>query len=192
MAYAERSSPTPVHDVRAEIVAAIPAMRAFARSFYKYPDQADDLVQDTLMNAWRHIDQYTPGTNLKSWMFTIMRNTFITQYRRQRREAVGAIEDVAELSRAQAPGQVWKLRANEVQTALHKLPPEQRSAIVLCCVMGHSYQEAASIWDCECGTIKSRINRGKARLLVLLGEPSRSSVLDDKVLHVDPRNVRYS
>ncbi|MRG56416.1 hypothetical protein GF108_12600 [Phyllobacterium sp. SYP-B3895] len=71
-----------------------------------------------------------------------------------------------------------EIRAQDVQAALHRLPTEQRIAIVLCCVLGHSYQEAAEICCCEIGTIKSRIGRGKLALLSLLGEESRLSVLE--------------
>lgn len=161
-----------------EMLAAIPALRRFSRTFHKSQSAADDLVQETLVRAWQALDRYQPGTSMNSWLFTIMRNVFISDYRKRGRETTGFTTDIAEYQGAQAAPQEWKLRARDVEAALHSLPTEQRIAIVLCCVLGHSYHEVADICGCEIGTIKSRISRGKLTLLALLGEESRLSVLE--------------
>ncbi|MBZ9605246.1 sigma-70 family RNA polymerase sigma factor [Phyllobacterium chamaecytisi] len=163
---------------RAELVTLVPALRAFARSFYRQPDDADDLVQETLKRALGSLHQFTPGTSMKSWLFTIMRNTFNTAIKHQLREVTGGEKDIAENGPSRPPSQEWTIRGHELETALHQLDPDFRQAIMLVCVMGASYDEAAEICDCPIGTIKSRINRAKTHLLEMLGEKSREEILE--------------
>lgn len=164
--------------VREEIVQAIPALRLFARSFHKEADRADDLVQETLMKAYASLHQFTPGTKLKSWLFTIMRNAHNTNYKRRVREATGFEGDVGDQAIPVAPTQEWTLRGHELQHALHRLAPEFREALMLVCVMGSSYEEAAEAMGCPLGTIRSRVNRGRQYLLEQLQEQSRDTAIE--------------
>ena len=157
----------PTMDWREALLTQMPTLRGFARSLCKNPVEADDLVQDTLMKAWANRSQFTPGTNLRAWLFTILRNTYYTNVGHRRRE----VEDVAgEYANGVAvgPTQEWNVAMHSLQTALGKLPDEQREALTLVGGAGMTYEEAAGICNCAVGTIKSRVNRGRARLRDLL------------------------
>lgn len=174
----ESSVPEPLSraELGAQLVDLIPALRAFARSFCPRPDDADDLVQETLIKGWSHLDQYTPGTNMKSWLFTIMRNAFYTRIVKQNRERPGLFDCVADMP-SRDPTQEWSARGLEIADAIERLPVHQREIIMLVGVMGTSYEDAAVICGCAVGTIKSRVNRARQRLLEELGETSfRGSV----------------
>lgn len=160
-----------------ELVAVIPALRAFARTFYRHPSDADDLVQETLTRGIANIHQFRPGTSMKSWLFTIMRNAFYTRVRIARREAPGDV-DCASVEPAMAQTQEWSARGREVAEAIQRLPEPQREAVVLVGMLGVSYEEAARICDCAIGTIKSRLNRGRLRLLEELGEASPATTVE--------------
>jgi RNA polymerase sigma-70 factor (ECF subfamily) len=153
--------------IEAEILCLAPALHAFAHRFHRNPDDADDLVQDTIVKALAHREHYQGGTALKSWLFTIMRNTFCTHYRRSKREQVGLDQAVADTPIE--PRQEWAVRQTELRKALHRLPPRQRQALVLV-TLGTSYEETARLCDCEIGTVKSRVNRARQELLTELGE----------------------
>ncbi|KRD58937.1 sigma-70 family RNA polymerase sigma factor [Ensifer sp. Root278] len=146
-----------------QVVDLIPALRAFARTFVTSSFEADDLLQETLFRALRGIDGFEPGTNLKSWLFTIMHNAFRTQYKLRRREAPGVI-DCAELPIPMAPPQEWCVLNCELRTALETLAPVHREVLVLVAGYGLSYKEAADICDCAVGTIKSRLSRARDEL----------------------------
>lgn len=152
-----------------EIVQLIPALRAFARTFYRDANDADDLVQATLVRALSAVHQFKPGTSMKSWLFTIMRNAFYTKVRVEAREAPAAA-DCASLTPAADPTQEWSARGREIAAAISRLPEQQREVIMLIGVLGISYEEAAEICGVAIGTIKSRLNRARARLLEELGE----------------------
>jgi RNA polymerase sigma-70 factor (ECF subfamily) len=153
---------------RVELVALVPNLRAFAMSLLGSRDRADDLTQETILKAWSHMDSFQEGTNLQAWLFTIMRNTFISQCRRQARE----VPDPDGL-RAQAqtcpPEQEGYIDLQDLHYALTQVPPEQREALVLVAGAGFSYEEAAAIVGCPVGTVKSRVNRGRLKLAELLG-----------------------
>lgn len=168
--------------VRDQIAELIPAMRAFARTFYRNKDDADDLVQDTLLKGLAKAHLFTPGTNLKSWLFTIMRNTFYTRILKETREAPGAADCVSSRPKLDAT-QEWSMRGREIYSALQKLPETQREVIVLVAVFGISYEEAAQICNCAMGTVKSRLNRARVRLLAELGETSPGSSLQQMNKH---------
>lgn len=149
----------------------VPNLRAFAVSLCGDPERADDLVQETLMKAWDHLDSFTEGTNLRAWLFTILRNTYFSECRRRRRE----VEDrdgmrAAEL--AVHPGQQGHIDLEDFKRALQMLPPDQREALVLVGAAGFSYEEAAAVSGCAVGTIKSRVNRARSKLVQLLGVTS--------------------
>ncbi|MCT7377424.1 sigma-70 family RNA polymerase sigma factor [Chelativorans salis] len=159
-----------------ELLDLIPALRAFARTFYRDRCDADDLVQETLTKGLANIHRFQAGTSMKSWLFTIMRNTFCTRGKIAKRELPG-FEDCASMRPAVDPEQEWSVRGIEVREALQRLPEQQRQVLVLVGVLGVSYQEAAEICGCAMGTVKSRLNRARLRLLDELGEnASRSTV----------------
>jgi RNA polymerase sigma-70 factor (ECF subfamily) len=164
-----------LHD---EMVMLLPALRTFSRGFHRDPDNADDLVQETLQKALGALHSFRPGTSLKNWMFTIMRNSFNTSYRRRRREPTGIKADVAGTVVGLPPNQEWSIRGRELEVALHALAPEFRETIMLICVSGISYEEASEICGCPVGTIKSRLNRGKEHLLRSLGDGNHASLLE--------------
>jgi RNA polymerase sigma-70 factor (ECF subfamily) len=151
----------------------IPNLRAFAVSLCGDVERADDLVQETLLKAWDHLESFQEGTNLRAWLFTILRNTYFSECRRRRRE----VEDrdgnkAAEL--AVHPGQHGHLDMQDFRRALNLLPPDQREALILVGAAGFSYEEAAGISNCAVGTIKSRVNRARSKLVELLGVTAAS------------------
>ena len=149
------------------MLAAVPSLRAFAISLSSNVDRADDLVQETLLRAMANIHSFQPGTNMPAWLFTILRNRYRTEYRKRRRE----IEDVdggyAE-SLISPPEQHGRVEFEELRVALATLPQDQREALLLVGASGFSYEEAAAICNCALGTVKSRVNRARARLAELL------------------------
>lgn len=154
-------------DWRDEVVGMIPTLRAFAWSLSHNGSDADDLVQDTLIKAWTHADRYQPGSNLRAWLFTILRNTYYTQLTRRRREVRD--ESGAYASTLKSPAtQDWTVTVHSLQAALAQLPPEHREALILVGAAGLSYEEAALICGCALGTLKSRVNRARARLLKIM------------------------
>ncbi len=163
-------------NTNAMIVDLIPALRAFARTFYKNPTDADDLVQDTLTKAIDSICQFTPGTRLKSWLFTIMRNTFCTRVKKYNRERPGELDCVSLLGTS-APSQEWSQTLHEVEEAMLRLPLDQREVLVLVAVLGTTYDDAANICGCAVGTIKSRLSRARENLLRYLGEAQITGLL---------------
>ena len=169
-------------EIREEIVELIPAMRAFARTFYRDPNDADDLVQETLLKGIAKTHLFQPGTSLKSWLFTIMRNTFYTKVKKESREAPGKTECVASRPRVD-PTQEWSVRGREVYDAVQRLPEQQREVLVLIAVFGTSYEEAAQICGCAIGTVKSRLNRARLGLLAQLGERSARASVEQTIRH---------
>lgn len=161
---------------REEVVAMIPALRAFAWSLSHNGSDADDLVQDTLIKAWSNRDKFEPGTNLRAWLFTILRNTYYTQVIRRRREVRDETGEYANNVRT-PPTQDWSVALRALQTALGRLPAEHREALILVGAAGLSYEEAAEICGCALGTIKSRVNRARARLLKIMDADEPSDVL---------------
>jgi RNA polymerase sigma-70 factor, ECF subfamily len=152
---------------RDSVISMIPTLRAFAWSLCHNGADADDLVQDTLVKAWSNRDRFEVGTNLRAWLFTILRNTYYTQLNRRRREVRDEDGDYAKLLRS-PPTQDWSLAMQDLQTALTRLPDEHREALILVGAAGLSYEEAAEICGCAVGTIKSRVNRARIKLQRLL------------------------
>lgn len=154
-------------DVQRVLLAAIPTLRASALSLSGKPDRADDLVQQVLVKAWHHIDSFEPGTSMAAWLYTIMRNEFYTEFRKRRREVE---QSTSALSAGVSSGasQDSHMSVQEVQSALQTLRADQREALMLVGVWELSYEEAAGICHCAVGTMKSRVNRGRARLASLL------------------------
>jgi len=161
---------------RDDVVAQIPALRAFAWSLSHNSADADDLVQDTLTKAWTHRDKFERGTNLRAWLFTILRNTYYTGVTRRRREI--ADEDGKHAAALTSPAtQDWSVAMRTLQSAMLRLPDEHREALILVGAAGLTYEEAAEICGCALGTIKSRVNRARARLLKLMEADSAVDAL---------------
>jgi len=169
----DEDAPKPDEDAgfRSQLIEIIPALRAFARGLCGNRDLADDLVQDAMMRAWAARDSYAPGTRFRAWMFMILRNHYYTTLRKSAR-LVSWDPEVAERILVAGPTQQDGLNVQDVQAALLKLPAEQREVLLLIGANGVSYEEAAEIMGCAIGTIKSRLARGRAALLVLVEGPS--------------------
>jgi RNA polymerase sigma-70 factor (ECF subfamily) len=150
-------------ELRTDILRAIPDLRAFAISLTGDMDRADDLVQEAIVKALSHLDQFTPGTSMQRWLFTILRNEFYSLHRKRRREVADPVGRYA-ATLATAPTQDRHLDLKDLRTALLKLPIEQREAVLLIAA-GISYEEAAHICGTAIGTIKSRVNRARIILL---------------------------
>jgi len=155
-------------DLRDGILKSIPSLRAFAITLTGDMDRADDLVQEAILRGLSNLHRFEPGTNVQAWLFTILRNQFRTNYRKRKRE----VEDPGGTMAGRLsslPEQDGRLAIKDLQAALAKLPFEQREALLLVAAEGFSYEEAAQICGAQLGTIKSRINRARARLSELLG-----------------------
>ena len=171
---------SPEPEIRDALLAAVPSLRAFAISLCGQVDRADDLVQDTLLRALSHIDRFERGTNLNAWLFTILRNLFHSEYRKRRREVEDPDGSYAGRLKTQ-PEQGSRLDFEDFRTALAKLPPDQREALLLVGASGFSYEEAANICQCAVGTIKSRVNRARSRLANLLAVDDVEDLGPDKM-----------
>lgn len=175
-------------DISGALVAAIPNLRAFTISLCGNADRADDLVQETLMKAWGSIGSFTEGTNMAAWLFTILRNIFYSDYRKRRREVDDPDGEMAgRLSTL--PDQPGHMDFLDFKTALQKLPPDQREALILVGASGLSYEAAADICKCAVGTMKSRVNRGRARLVELLALKSDADFYGDGQFAAATQNV---
>ncbi|MDS9468853.1 sigma-70 family RNA polymerase sigma factor [Paracoccus sp. MBLB3053] len=146
-----------------DILEQIPALRAYSRALCRSVTDAEDLVQETLLRGIEYADSYQQGTNLRAWLFTIMRNRFYTNCRKSAREQTGGVDCVSPLPQVQ-PGQEWHMQAIELGAALRDMPTHYREAIILVGAFGESYLDAARILDCDVGTIKSRVNRARQML----------------------------
>jgi RNA polymerase sigma-70 factor (ECF subfamily) len=151
-----------------DLLGTIPSLRAFARSLGAPPDRADDLVQETLIKAWANQKSFVAGTNLKTWLFTILRNTAYSDYRKRWREVEDSDGSYA-AGLVTQPNQIAHLDMADFKSALGAVPEEQREALILVGACGFSYEEAAHICGCAVGTIKSRVNRARRSLADKLG-----------------------
>lgn len=156
----------------------LPQLRAFARTLARDAAQADDLVQETLLKAWSNRHRFEPGTNLRAWLFTILRNTFYSHHRKRRRE-VQDVDDAHVGRLAVRPDQDHALAMRDFATALASLPEDQREALILVGAAGMAYEEAAEVCGVAVGTIKSRVSRARARLGDLLGVRDGADLVGD-------------
>ncbi|MBM3544391.1 MAG: sigma-70 family RNA polymerase sigma factor [Alphaproteobacteria bacterium] len=154
--------------LRESLVGEMGNLRAFAVSLCGDRERADDLVQETLFKAWNHLDSFKEGTNLKAWLFTILRNTYFSERRKRRREVEDADGSYA-ARLATHPEQHGHMDMQDFRAVLTRLPDDQREALILVGAAGFSYEEAADISGCAVGTIKSRVNRARNRLADMLG-----------------------
>jgi RNA polymerase sigma-70 factor (ECF subfamily) len=183
---AESPSSRSVGVSQADMLPMVPHLRGYARSLVGGNDDlADDLVQDTLMLALGAWQSFTPGTNLKAWLFKILHNRYCSVVSRKHVRAEIGTNDLTQLASVPA-FQERQLEVLEFKLAFARLTPNHREALVLHAVHGLPYEEIAVICGCEIGTVKSRINRARNQLKeMLLGEggPSRS-------LHAPPLQAR--
>jgi RNA polymerase sigma-70 factor (ECF subfamily) len=172
-------------DPREELVEHLPAMRAFAVSLTRNSALADDMVQDTLVKAWSNIDKYVVGSNMRAWLFTILRNTFYSSRRRAKRE-VADVDGVITENIAEKPAHDGHMQMVDFRKALGKLKVEQREALLLVGASGFSYEEAAKMCGVAVGTMKSRTNRARVRLGELMGydEDDRLEMTDHATMSV--------
>ena len=134
----------------------IPHLRAYGRSLSGNPDLADDLTQDTMVKAWASRERFERGTSIKAWTFVILRNTFLSQMRRNK--FVGEYDETAvERTMSTPASQEDSGEMADLQRGLMELPQDQREALILVGAGGLSYEEAASICDCALGTMKRRV-----------------------------------
>ena len=170
--------PDPDLEFRKGLLGLIPFLRAFSRSLCGDRELADDVAQEALAKAWQSRDSFRPGTNLKAWLFTILRNQFYSDRRRAWRQ-VPWDETAAERIPTARGEQTWAVQLSDTARALRALPAEQREALILVGAGGFSYEDAARISNCALGTVKSRVARARKALSAALdgngplpGEPS--------------------
>ena len=152
---------------KSDLLELIPFLRAFARSLCGNQETADDLAQETLVKAWQARAMFAPGTNLKAWLFTILRNQFYSDRRRAWRQAPWD-QDAAERIPGSSSEQTWAAELSDTARALSCLSDEQREALILVGAGGFSYEDAAAICKCAVGTVKSRVARARKSLLAIL------------------------
>lgn len=150
----------------------VDALYNFAFHLTLNEDDANDLVQDTFLKAYRFIDSYERGTNAKAWLFQILKNSFINEYRRKVRQP-GEVDyedyvvhqdsdDAVHIGELDLRDDVFKgLIGDEVTKALNDLPVDFRTVILLCDIEGFSYEEIAKIINIPIGTVRSRLHRAR-------------------------------
>ena len=155
-------------DPREDLVMHLPALRAFAVSLTRNVTTADDLVQDTIVKAWTHIDKFAVGTNLQAWLFTILRNTFYSDLRKRRREVPDS-DGVHAATLFEKPAHDGRLAFADFQKAFDQMSPEHREVLILIGASGYTCEEAAELMAVAVGTVKSRTSRARKRLADLMG-----------------------
>ncbi len=166
---------------RADLTVLIPQMRAFARSMCGDATMGDDLVQDALLRAWTGHASFTPGTNMKAWVFMILRNGFLSDKRRSWRNSQ-LDPEMAERTLIAVSNPIAAIELDELRRALQKLPDDQREALILIGAGGFSYEEVAQMTGTVVGTVKSRVSRARDRIALILAE---GSFKNDDVLPSD-------
>jgi len=154
------------------VTALIPQLRGYAIALTRSSTEADDLVQEALTRAWRFREGFD-GANLKAWLFKILRNCFHTEIASRK----GVVQDVDGRFAAQlvhGPEQDWYMEYRDLLEAIARLTPLCREALLLVAASGLSYEEAGHVAGCPVGTMKSRVNRARAQLLVLMNDAPRS------------------
>jgi RNA polymerase sigma factor (sigma-70 family) len=153
-----------------DLLALLPRLRRFARALARNAADADDLCQVALEKALLGRASWQPGTRMDSWMYRIMRNSWIDTTRSRARAAQTFVDADAGLGVGAEGGAEARVALGEVDAALHALPDEQREAVALVLIEGLAYKEAAEILDIPMGTLTSRLVRGRQALMAQLGE----------------------
>jgi RNA polymerase sigma-70 factor (ECF subfamily) len=168
MAQLLRASDTP--EFQAALVDVLPHLRAFARSLTRRREQADDLVNDAVVRALSAAEQFQPGTNFKAWMFTILRNLYYNEGRKNR--PVVPLEDAEAMVQAVPASQQAALEFCDFRRAFWQLSDDHREVLILVGASGLSYEDAAQVCNCAVGTIKSRVSRARSELVEILQNDS--------------------
>lgn len=147
-----------------QIIELMPDLRRFARKLTRTADQADDLVQDTVERALMRETLYQQGTNLRAWLFTMMRNISITQARKATLRRTYATELMSLERPTVMPSQIDTVLLKSSLAYLAALTPGEREAVALLGIQDMSYEEAAAVTGLPVGTMKSRLSRGRSRL----------------------------
>lgn len=163
---ARTEAPDPVF--MAKLMKAVPNLRTFAISLVRDVERAEDLVQETMLKAWDKQATFQAGTNFEAWLFTILRNQRYSDFRKYHRE-VEDPEGAYAAEQIVLPEQIVRLEMQDLSSALAKLHPDQREALLLVGAQGLSYEDAAAVLGVPDGTVKSRVNRARNRLAELLG-----------------------
>ncbi|MCJ8159720.1 sigma-70 family RNA polymerase sigma factor [Sphingomonas sp. LaA6.9] len=163
---AHMAQPLTDHEFKANMSSVIPQLRAFARGLCRNLDQADDLVQEAMLKMWTARGRFEAGTHFRAWAFTILRNHYYSEVRRNR--FVGVWDDLLADRLASPAGQDIATQFNDVVRALQQLPAPQREALMLVAGGGLSYEEAAVITGVAIGTIKSRVGRARVALEAII------------------------
>lgn len=151
------------HQLRLELIRLLPELRAFARFLAHERAEADDLVQEAVARALAALAQFQLGTNLRAWLFTILRNTHHELARRRRTEQK-VIAAAVQNDSGGPPSQHSQAELAELERLLWQLPLHLREALVLVGARGFSYEEAALVCEVPVGTVKARVSRARARL----------------------------
>jgi RNA polymerase sigma-70 factor (ECF subfamily) len=169
-----------------EFLPQIDALFTFAYHLTYNEDDANDLVQETYLKAFRFIDKYNEGTNAKAWLFKILKNAFINQYRRKSKqptqvdyEDITSYQDVEEESSLSGYADLREemfqtMMGDEVTNAINALPVDFRVVILLCDIEGFTYEEISKILDIPIGTVRSRLHRARNMLKEKLREYART------------------
>ena len=152
-----------------ELVSLIPQLRAFGRTLCGDAAQGDDLAQEALAKAWTSQASYRMGTNLRAWVFMILRNHFYSEKRRSWR-STALDPETAERTLVAVTSDTGGLELDELRRALDMLPDDQREALILVGAAGLSYDEVSAITGVAIGTVKSRVSRGRDRLALIYAE----------------------
>jgi RNA polymerase sigma-70 factor (ECF subfamily) len=179
-------------ELEAGLAKLLPFLRTFARSLAGDRDLADDLAQETMAKVWRYRQSFTPGSNLKAWLFAILRNEFFS-YRRRAWRQVFWDDEQAEAIPAPPGEQHWSVELSDTASAIKSLPDAQREALILVGVGGFSYDDAAALSSCAVGTTKSRVARARQSLRASLAGPSstlkprsaKGNALEDLLVQLD-------
>jgi RNA polymerase sigma-70 factor (ECF subfamily) len=154
---------SPNCELRAGLASMLPEMRSFARFLVRDPTRADDLVQDAVVRALSAVSQFEPGSNLRAWIFTILRNLFRENLRRARTEQ-RIVSEARHGPSSIEPEAGGRAEISDLQKALWQLSPDLREALILVGAHELDYEEAALICGVPIGTMKARVSRARAKL----------------------------
>lgn len=168
-------------DFNKEIIPHLDALYNFALRLTTDPNDAEDLVQDTIVKAYRFFSSYEKGTNAKAWLFRILKNSYINNYRKKSKkpqevdyDEVSTFYETVRAERTDTSDLEDKmyreLMDDDITNALEELPEDFRTVVLLCDVEGFTYEEIANMLDVPIGTIRSRLHRGRNLLKVQLME----------------------
>lgn len=173
-----------------ELFPHIDALKTFAYHLSYDEDDANDLVQETYMKAHRFIDKYIPGTNAKAWLFKILKNAYINEYRKKSKQPNRVdFEDIVSYhdSDTKIPGyldlreEIFDgMMGDEVTTAINSLPIDFRTVVLLCDIEGFTYEEISKIIDVPIGTVRSRLFRARNMLKDKLNDYAKKFGYEDK------------